>query len=100
MKETILSKRTKNRYMSDFQIVSRRQVELAMCLREYRRRNNISQNDFVEIANIYSRPYNVKFTNYDISVYERYLVIPGEKKMNVLLAILGIQIEDLDYERK
>ena len=92
----VVRRRTSNSQMNDFQVVSRRAVELAIELRAYRNKHQISQRQMAHIASAYGMPFKVKFTQYDISHYEKYLTIPTENKMYALLNMLGITIEMLD----
>ena len=87
---------SKNQYMTDFTVVSRRQVELAIEIRAYRNRHGISMLQTAKIASAYGDPYKVKFSATEISKYERFITIPSEKKMNALLNMIGLEIEDLD----
>ena len=88
--------KSKNQHMTDFMVVSRRQVELAIEIRAYRCKHKISQSQAARIASAYGMPYKTKFTNFDISNYERFISVPTENKMNALLDMLGLNIEDLD----
>ena len=92
----VTRRKTQNPYMNDFQVLSRRQVELAIELRAYRCRHNISQSQTAHIATAYGQPYKVKFTNAEISNYEKFISIPSENKMNALLNMIGITIEQLN----
>jgi len=88
--------KSKNQYMTDFTVVSRRQVELAIELRAYRCKHKISQTQTAKIASAYGMPYKISFSNADICNYERFITLPSENKMNALLDMLGLSIEDLD----
>ena len=87
--------KNRNEHMMDFQVVSRRQVELAINMREYRKEHDLSQVQFAKIATIYGVYQKVKFTHWEISKYENFKTIPSEKKMFVLLAAMGMDLEDL-----
>jgi len=87
---------TRNPHMMDFQIVSRRQVELGYKMRSFRESHNMSQRDLAFRCSCFGKPFNVKITNFDVSVYERFLRIPSQKKLEVLLKALNITMEDLD----
>lgn len=84
-----------NKHMMDFQILSRRQVELAINLRAYRGNHRLSQQQFARIATVYGTTQKVKFNAQEISRYENYQTIPSEKKMFVLLAAMNIDLDDL-----
>ncbi len=92
----ITRRKTSNTFLNDFQVVSRRAVELAIELRAYRNKHNISQTQAAHIASAYGIPYKVKFSQIEISSYEKFKTIPKENKMNALLNMLGITIEMLD----
>lgn len=85
-----------NPYLNDFQVISRRQVELAIELRAYRCKHQINQTQAARIATAYGSPYKISFTQTEISSYERYTKFPTEKKMMALLNMIGIDVETLD----
>lgn len=87
--------KNQNKHMMDFQIISRRQVELAINIRAYRGNHNLSQSQFAKIATVYGAPQKIKFSVTDISRYENYQTIPSEKKMFVLLAAMDLDLDDL-----
>ena len=91
---------SRNPMFSDMQMISKKQIELVFKIREYRFTHNLSQMQFAKIATVYGQPHKVKFTNYDISVYERFLHAPSLKKMYILLNMLGITFEDLEYSAR
>ncbi len=80
-----------NRYMTDFQVLSRRQVEFGIFLRSYRRINNLSLKQLANIATL----RGIRVSEMDISKYELFKAVPSERKMNVLLQIMNITIDDL-----
>jgi len=86
----------RNNYMTDFQIVSRKQVELAIQIRAYRNKHELSQTQFAQIASVYGRPQKIKFATSEISSYENYKNIPSEKKMFVLLMAMHLNLEDIE----
>ena len=90
-----LKRKSVNEYMTDFQVLSRRQVELAIQIRAYRAKYNLSQDQFAKIATAYGQPTHTKFAYAEISNYENYRTIPTEKKLNALLLTLHITLEDL-----
>lgn len=90
-----LKRKSVNKHMTDYQILSRRQVELAIHIRAYRAKYNLSQDQFAKIATVYGQPMRIKFAQEEISCYENYQTIPTEKKMNALLMTLHITLEDL-----
>ena len=85
----------RNSYMTDFQVLSRRQIELAINIRAYRGNHNLSQLQFAKIATVFGLPQKIKFGRAEISNYENYKIIPSEKKMFVLLAAMNLTQEDL-----
>ena len=90
-----LKRKSVNEHMTDFQILSRRQVELAIQIRAYRAKYNLSQNQFAKIATVYGQPIHTKFAQKEIGRYENYQTIPTEKKLHALLMTLHITLEDL-----
>ena len=88
--------KTKNPYMTDFQVISRRQVELGYHIRRYRETHEMTLQDLAFRCSCFGKPFKVKFTNVDISMYERLKSIPTERKMNILMMAIGITREDLD----
>ena len=87
--------KVQNKHMMDFQVISRRQVELAINIRAYRCNHHLSQEQFARIATVYGSPQKIKFSGTEISKYEKYQTIPSEKKMFVLLAAMNIDLDDL-----
>ena len=87
---------TRNSYMTDFQVVSRRQVELGYLIRSFRESHDMTLQDLAFRCSCFGKPFKVKFTNVDISQYERFQSIPTERKMNVLMMAIGITKEDID----
>lgn len=85
----------RNPYMTDFQVLSRKQIELGIEIRAYRGKNKLSCKQFAMIASAYGAPYKVKFADLEISRYERFLTIPSEKKMYALLNTLHITLDTL-----
>ena len=86
----------RNKQMTDFQILSRRQVELVFSVRQFRESHNMSQEQLAFRCSCFGKPFNVKFTSVDISNYERFQTIPTEKKMNVLMLAIGATMDDID----
>lgn len=93
------SAQTRNPHMVDFQMLSRRQVELGYQIRSYREKHEISTTDLAFRCSCFGKPFKVKVTSMDISKYERFQNIPTEKKMNVIMMAIGIKIEDLDKRK-
>ena len=90
--QTYKTAKAKNPDMVDFQIMSRRQVEFAICIRLYRQKHELSLQQFANIAS----KYGVKISNADISCYERYVRVPLKKKMETILKAMHLELNDLD----
>jgi len=87
---------TKNPHMTDFEVLSRRQIELGYKIRLYRELHNMTTTELAFRCSCFGKPFKVKFADAEISQYERLKHIPCEKKMNVLMLALGIKMEDLN----
>ena len=74
----------------NFIMVSPKQIELAIFIRQYRRIHELSQADMARICTFYGEPFGVKFTNVDISAYENYKSIPTTPKFQVLMNTMDI----------
>ena len=97
---TYYAAKTRNSYMTDFQILSRRQVEMAYQIRLYRERHNITQTELAFRCSAFGKPFKVKFTSTDISNYERLVSIPREKKMNILLMAIGVTKTEIEGSKR
>lgn len=89
----------KNKEMSDFQILSRRQVELAYYLRRFRETHGITMSDLAFRCTCFGKPFNVKVVTSEISKYERLIDIPTQKKMKVVMMAIGVTMDDLDKRK-
>lgn len=78
------------KFYNDIITVSRKQVELAICIRQYRRIHDLSQKQMAKICSIYAEPYGVKFANTEISNYENYRIRPSAKKFQILMSAMDI----------
>ena len=85
----------RNKYMMDFQVLSRKQVEFGIQIIAYRNAHNLSQQQFASIASVYGRPYRIKVSQADVSSFELFKRIPSEKKMFAILSAMNLDIEDL-----
>ena len=94
--QDIYKGRKGSKYLDDFQVVSRKQVELAIWIRSYRRCHEISLQTMANLATIKGRSQNVRFNAGEIGKYENYRRIPSTRKLNVLLDVIGITLEDLN----
>ena len=79
-----------NPTFDDFVVVSRKQVELAIFIRQYRRINHLSQHEMAEICSIIGAKHNIKFLTSEISNYENYKTIPRPYKFQILMQIMDI----------
>ena len=79
--------------MRDYMTVSRRQIEFGVCIRNYRRVNNLSQADFAELCSILGKK---NITCATISTWENFTRAPSEKNMNIALSVMHITKEYLN----
>lgn len=84
------NKKHVNPVFNDFQYISPKQVTFAMYLVDYRRRHNFSTKETAKVFSMYGKPENVKITNFDISMYERYKLIPTPKKFQVIMQAMDL----------
>ena len=85
--------RKSNKYMCDYQVVSRRQIEFGIFIRNYRRAYNLSQAEFAKLCSIYG---NKRITSASISNWENFTDVPTVKNMNIVLDTMHIELKDLD----
>lgn len=74
----------------NFMMVSPKQIELAIFIRQYRRIHELSQAEMAKICTLYGEPSGIKFTNFDISVYENCKTVPTTPKFQVLMNTMNI----------
>ena len=79
-----------NPVFDNFIMVSPKQIELAIYIRQFRRIHQLSQQQMADLCSLYGEPYNVKFTNFNISVYENCRQIPRPVKFQVLLNTMDL----------
>ena len=80
-----MTKKNVNPTFDDFVVVSRKQVELAILVRQFRRIHNLSQKEMANICSLYGKPRNVIFSQTDICKYENYKTIPTPPKFTTLM---------------
>ena len=80
----------RNDLFNDTIVVSRKQVELAIYLRNYRRMHELSQVEMAGLCSIYAEPYHVKITSQEISDFENYRKKPSRKKFQILLNTMDL----------
>ena len=86
----------KDKFFNDCRSISPKQVELAICIRMYRRMNTMSQEEMAKICTLYGKSKNVKFTTHDISDYENYKRAPRAKKFQILLNTMKITPQTIE----
>lgn len=92
----IVPAKTKNNKLMDFQVLSRRQVELAYCIRWFRYTHDMTLTQLANRCSHFGKPFKIKFSCAEIQNYETLAYAPTEKKMNVLMMAIGIKMNDLD----
>lgn len=95
---TSLNPKRCNPHMQDFQIISRRQIEFGIYIRNYRRIHELSQTQFAKIASYYlgDTDGDDLIQQANISSWENFKVVPCERYMNAVLAAMNIELDDLD----
>lgn len=63
-------------------------------LLRYRKKFNLKQEDFCNIANEYGRSYGIKITIRDLNNYENFNICPKIDKMTLIAKAMGV---DIDY---
>lgn len=79
-----------NPVFDEFFMVSPKQIELAIYIRQYRRIHQLSQTEMAKVCSLYGEPFGIKFTNFDISVYENCKHIPTPSKFQILMNTMDI----------
>jgi len=79
--------------MEDFQVLSRRQIEFGIWIRNYRRAHELSLDQFARIIGQYA---GTTPTAWSVNRWETFQAIPSEKYMKAVLAAIQITINDLD----
>lgn len=70
--------------------VTRKQIELAFYIRQYRRIHQLSQTQMANICTLYGKPHNVKFAVSEISEYENYKHMPTPPKFQILMNTMDL----------
>ena len=79
-----------NPIFDNFRMISPKQVELAIYIRQYRRIHELSQRDMAQLCTLYGKPHNVRFSQNDINNYENYKNIPTPSKFAALMNTMDI----------
>lgn len=79
-----------NPTFNDFIVVSRKQIELAIYIRQFRRIHNFSQQQMAELCTMYGKSAGIKFNFTEISKYENYKTIPTPPKFQILMNAMNI----------
>lgn len=82
-----------NRYMTDFQVISRRQIEFGIYIRNYRRVYQLSQSEFADLCSVYGKK---KITQASIYQWENFIYVPSEENMSIVLKTMHVELKDLD----
>lgn len=83
--------------MQDLQIVSGRQIEFVFQLRNFKQRHNMSWGQIARIASIYAEPLSCTVTGTDLFQFALFRKIPSQPKMQAILNMLNLSVEDLLY---
>ena len=84
------TKKSINPTFDDFVVVSRKQVELAIYIRQFRRMHNLSQEQMARICSAHGRSRKISFSGVDISNYENYKHIPTPPKFQTLMSAMDL----------
>ena len=79
--------------MNDFAIMSRRQVEFGIYIRNYRRVYNLSQAEFAKLCSLYGKK---KITPQSVGFWENFSRVPSEENMNIALNVMHISKDKLN----
>ncbi len=86
-----------NPQMTDFQIVSGRQIEFAFQLRQYKQKHCMTWKQISKIASIYGQPLGCIVSECDLSQYADLKRIPSAVKMQAVMNMMNLSLEDLLY---
>ena len=75
--------------------VSRKQVELAFYIRQFRRIHNLSQPEMARLCSLYGKDSGVRFFPSEIHEYENYRHAPTPPKFQILMNTMDITPEML-----
>jgi hypothetical protein len=79
-----------NPTFDDFIVVSRKQVELAIYIRQFRRIHQFSQQEMASLCTKFGEPSGIKFHWTEISCYENYKTIPRQNKFQILMNVMDL----------
>jgi len=85
-----MKRETINPVFDNFRMISPKQVELAIYIRQYRKIHELSQCDMARICSIYGEPFGIKFIQQEIDRYENYKTVPTKAKFQVLMNTMDI----------
>ena len=80
----------RSEFWGKFQLVSDKQIELALSLNGYRKKFNLSQKDMAKICSLYGASQKIAFSAEQISSYETMKTAPRIAKYQVLCNVLNI----------
>lgn len=83
-------KRVYDPVFNEFIVVSPKQVELAIYIRQFRKIHNLSQKEMAELCSLYGKDNNISFKSCEIWFYENYKRIPTKPKFQVLMNTMDI----------
>lgn len=83
----------RSKFWGKFQLVSNKQIELALTMNAFRREHNMSQSELAHFCNLYGEQNGVKFFQNEISAYERMARAPRKAKFQILCNVLNIEGE-------
>ena len=69
--------------------VTKRQIDFAIGMNEYRRKHNLSQAEMANICTLFGVSRGVKFAQTEISAYETLRTAPRPVKFQVLTDVIG-----------
>ena len=70
-------------------VVSKKQVDFAHGIIDYRKTHNLSQKEMARICSLYGKTHGVKFAQTEISAYECLKKAPRKIKFEVLTNVIG-----------
>lgn len=88
-------KKLVNPTFDKFIVVSPKQIELAIYIRQFRRIHNFSQEEMAALCTKYGESSGVKIHWTEISNYENYKHIPTPPKFKVLMNTMDITADML-----
>lgn len=79
-----------NPTFDNFVLLSPKQVEFAIYIRQFRRIHELSQREMATLCNHYGKSHNVKISAMDISNYENYKNIPTPPKFSTIMNTMDL----------